>query len=109
MMILGSALPPCFHLLAARHVETTPEVVVLAFRFVRITVAGQHRTFTGFVFMPSHPGERRLNRQFSIILLKSNEQDKTQNLLLLVQLLHKPEFSRNWVHSSTHNFPIIII
>lgn len=26
-----------------------------------ITVAGQHRTSTGFAFMPSHPGERHLN------------------------------------------------
>jgi hypothetical protein len=27
-----------------------------------ITVAGQHRTHTGFAFMPSHPGVGRLNR-----------------------------------------------
>jgi len=28
-----------------------------------ITVAGQHRTYTGFDFKPSHPGKRHLNRQ----------------------------------------------
>ena len=33
------------------------EAVVLAFRWGRITVAGQRRTLTGFAFKPSHPGE----------------------------------------------------
>jgi hypothetical protein len=50
-----------FHLLAARHVETGSEVVGLAFRLGRITVARQRRTFTGFAMMPSHPGVRRLS------------------------------------------------
>jgi len=69
LISLHGVLLPCFHLLAARLVETTPEVVGLAFRFERITVAGQHRTLTGFVFTPSHPGERHLSRQSGIGLL----------------------------------------
>ena len=32
---------------------------------LRITVAGQRRTHTGFAFMPSHPGVGRLDRLLS--------------------------------------------
>ena len=57
----GGCLDRCFcacsHLLAARLVETEIKVVVLTLRTLRITVAGQCRTLTGFAIKPSHPGE----------------------------------------------------
>jgi hypothetical protein len=34
-----------------------------------LTVAGQRRTYTGFVFQPSHPGERRLARKMIKFLI----------------------------------------
>ena len=57
-----------FHLLAARFVETGREAGDLAFCEEQITVARQHRTFTGFALLPSHPGVRRLSH-FRIRLL----------------------------------------
>jgi hypothetical protein len=42
--------------------EIVSQAVDLAYEgeYLSITVARQHRTHTGFAFMPSHPGEKHL-------------------------------------------------
>jgi hypothetical protein len=98
-------LTPSIHLLAARLVESTLEVVGLAFRGVRITVAGQHRTFTGFVLLPSHPGERHLKRQSSMSLVILRQ----QYLITMIQADDNPQERPSKSVISAAAFSLLII